>query len=254
MDVYQRRRLVALSALAAVFILLVLLIRSCGGDDEEPAPLAGPVSGASGVQGGVLSQDQYIAEADDACLQANTSLAAVDESDAQQAASDKAEILAGELSGIQSLSAPEEDPDTLNSFLDALDKQVKAYEDQATAAERGDDATVAELDTTISKQASKAQKAAEDYGFDVCGDTSQTDEGGGSDEAETTTTTDTEGTESDTGAVVPTTTTPAVTTTTPVTPTETTPAPSDEGGATPAPTPAPSDGGDESSGSGGVTP
>src|SRR5829696_4545854 len=117
MDVYQRRRLVALSALAAVFILLVLLVRS---------------SGASGVQGSVLTKEQYTSEADDACLQANTSLVGVDEADAQQAASDKAEILAGELSAIQSLSAPEDDANTLNSFLDALDKQVKAYEDQAT--------------------------------------------------------------------------------------------------------------------------
>ncbi|HLM30685.1 MAG TPA: hypothetical protein VK326_03385 [Solirubrobacterales bacterium] len=253
MDVYQRRRLVALSALAAVFILLVLLVRSCGGDDEEPAPLAGPVSGASGVQGSVLTKEQYTSEADDACLQANTSLVGVDEADAQQAASDKAEILAGELSAIQSLSAPEDDANTLNSFLDALDKQVKAYEDQATAAERGDDATVAELDTTISKQASKAENAAKDYGFEVCGDTSKTDEGSATDETETTPT-DTEATESDTGAVAPTTTTPAVTTTTPVAPTETAPAPSDEGGATPAaPAPAPSDSGDASS-SGGVTP
>ncbi len=47
MDVYQRRRLVALSAVAVVFIVLVLLFRSCGGD-EEPAPVT-PLSGATGV-------------------------------------------------------------------------------------------------------------------------------------------------------------------------------------------------------------
>ena len=49
MDVYQRRRLVALSAVAVVFIVLVLLFRSCGGDDEA-APVT-PLSGATGTSG-----------------------------------------------------------------------------------------------------------------------------------------------------------------------------------------------------------
>lgn len=243
MDVYQRRRLVALSAIAAVFIFIVLLVRSCGGDEEEPtAALTAPVSGATGA-GGVLTKDDYIAQADDICLQANTSLAEVDETDAQQAASDKGEILSGQLEQLQTLAPPEEDTDALNKFLKALGKEVEAYADQATAAERGDDATVAELDTTITEFADKAQSAAEDYGFDVCGDTSQVDEDGDGGDDSTDTTTD------DTGAVVPETTT---TTETPAT-TETS-TPTDEGG-TAAPTtetPAPTDESDSSSG--GVTP
>ena len=43
MDVYQRRRLVALSAIAALFVVFVLLIKGCGDDRPEPVtttPLA----------------------------------------------------------------------------------------------------------------------------------------------------------------------------------------------------------------------
>jgi hypothetical protein len=253
MDVYQRRRLVALSGLAALFIVIVLLIRSCGGDDEQPtAALTAPVSGASGATGAVLSQDDYIAEADDICLQANTALSGVDESDAEQAASDKGQILSGELEQLQTLSAPEKDSDTLNKFLSALRKEVQAYGDQATAAQRGDDATVAELDTTIAQFADKAQTTADKYGFDVCGDTTKVDEGdaGGGGGTETTPTATTPSSDTDTGGTVA-----------PVAPTPTTPeaaptpaAPTDQGGATPVtPAPAPTDGGTDT-GSGGVTP
>ncbi len=107
MDVYQRRRLVALSAIAVVFILFVLLIRSCGGDDAETTPT--PLSGATGT--GVptsLAQADYIAQADPICLEANTSLDDVDESDPVQADSDKSQIVAGELQQLQTLPAPDD--------------------------------------------------------------------------------------------------------------------------------------------------
>ena len=38
MDIYMRRRLVALAILVGIIILFILLIRSCGGDDEQ-APM-----------------------------------------------------------------------------------------------------------------------------------------------------------------------------------------------------------------------
>ena len=162
MDVYQRRRLVALSAVAAVFIVLVLLIKSCGGSDEPSTALTAPVSGASGASGaaGPLTLDAYIQQGDDICLQANTALAGVDTSDTQQAATDKAQILAGELQQLQSLQPPDENSNKLDNFLSALKKQQKGYEDEATAAERGDDATVNEVAATIEQQAAEAKTAA----------------------------------------------------------------------------------------------
>ena len=162
MDVYQRRRLVALSVIAGIFILFVLLIRSCGGDDEEGQPLAAGASGASGATGvTILSQDDYAAQADTICLEAHTSLADVDESDVVQADTDRADIVAGELQQLQTLPAPDDGTDDLNKFLSALQKQSDAYQDRSTANERGDDAAVVELDATIDKAASQAQKAAD---------------------------------------------------------------------------------------------
>lgn len=244
MDVYQRRRLVALSIVAVLFIAFVLLIRSCGGDDE-PAP-AVPVSGASGVEGATaLTLAAYIDQADSACLQANNFLAAVDQADPAAAASEQSQIVASQLESLRNLPVPEDAPDALQDYLTAVEDQAKAYQNLAKALERGDDTAAAEVQGQVDEAASAAQEAADQVGLDVCGDSSKTsDDGGGDASTEA-------GGSVETGGV--TTTTPsAAPAPAPA------PAPADEGGVTPpapapAPAPAPTDGGGDS-GSGGVSP
>lgn len=254
MDVYQRRRLVALSVLAGLFIIVVLLIRSCGGDDEAPiTALDTGASGATGTSGAPLSQQDFIDTADPICLQANDQLASIDDSDAEKAATDEASIVSGELQQLQTLTlAPDADgEDQLAAYLDALEKQSSALLDLSVAAQRGDDTATSDLQATADSAAADAATAAGKFGFETCGDTTQVSSSGGS------------GGGGDTSATAPTetptTTVPAPTTTAPVVPTtpeEATTAPpaTDGGGAAPAPTPAPTDDGSSGSSSGGVTP
>ena len=237
MDVYQRRRLVALSALAAIFIVFVLLIRSCGGDDETTTPT--PVAGASGL-GGVSEQSKaaFIDQADAICQDDNNSIAGVDMS-APTANSDLSGIIAGELQQLQSLPPPDEDTNDLDDFYSALDELAQAYEDKATALDRGDDAQATEIDAAIDEAQAEATDSAENFGFQICGDPSQvsnTDE----DDADT----DTDATDTSGGTVTP----PA--TTTPVEPVPTTEVPPVDTGTEPAP---PVDDGSDT-GSGGVSP
>lgn len=249
MDVYQRRRLVALSVIAAIFILIVLLVRSCGDDEEGATPLTTP-AGATGTGAATaLTQEDFASQADAICLETNTALASVDTSDPDQAADDRAELLAGELDSLQSLAlAPEEQGETkLENFLKALQKQVQAYDERSLAVERGDEAAVSEIDATIDEQEAAAEHAAKRFGMDACGNTSKVSSSGGGGGGETSS-----GGETATTTVAPTTTTPvAPTTTTPVTP------PADTGGGTAPPAPPTDTGGDTgggSSGSGGLTP
>jgi hypothetical protein len=241
MDVYQRRRLIALSAVAASFIVLVLLIRSCGGDDQSSTALTSALPGTTGAGGATpLSQDDFVSQGDAICRESNTALASVDASDANQAASDRAELLAGELNSLQSLSlAPGEKGDKkLANFLAALQKQVQAYDERSLAVERSDDNSVSQIDATIADAAAEAKRAAKRFGFEACGDTSQvsSSSGGGS-----------------SGGAAATTTTAAPTT--PVTPTTTTPTtPPDTGGGATPPGGGTGDDGGSSSGSGGLTP
>lgn len=255
MDVYQRRRLVALSVIAAVFIIFVLLIRSCGGDDE-PNPLTTAVgaSGASGAAGvGPLSQSAFISQADEICLQANTAIAEAESSGDEQAPTDIAEALAGELDSLQTLPEPEEGADDLDRFLSAVQDQVNAYDDRQTAAERGDDAALAEIDATIDAAASKAERTADGFGFDVCGDLSQTGdssgETSGDSDADADPDTDT-GTADETAPPAATTTPVPTTPSTEAPPVPTTPTtPSDTGGgATPTEPPATDAGTEDDSG------
>ncbi len=237
MDVYQRRRLVALSAIAAIFIVFVLLIRSCGGDDETTTPT--PVAGASGL-GGVSEQSKaaYIDQADAICQGDNNSIAGVDTS-APTANSDLAGIISGELQQLQSLPPPDEDTSDLDDFYSALDQLAQAYDDKATALDREDDAAAAEIDATIDQAQADATDAAEAFGFQICGDPSKvsnTDDGD--------TDTDTDATDTSGGTVTP----PA--TTTPVEPVPTTEVPPTDTGTEPAP---PADTGSDT-GSGGVSP
>jgi hypothetical protein len=239
MDVYQRRRLVALSAVAAIFVILVLVIRSCGGDDEE-TPIT-PVSGATGAGGATsLTQEEFASQGDSICLQTNTLLAQTEDSD--PASGEEGELIAGELEQLQTLPPPTDGEDQLQNYFAALQDQVAAYDERRTAAERGDDATVAEIDIAIEEAASAAAKAARKFGFEACGDRDEVSESGGS------------GGEDATDAATDDTATEPVT----PAPTETTPvAPADTGGETapvepaPEPTPAPTDGG---TGSGGIAP
>lgn len=259
MDVYQRRRLVALSALAAVFIVFVLLIKSCGGGDDNTT--ATPLAGATGAGGAsTTSQADYVGQGDAICLDANTSFANVDQTDPAKAAKQEASIVSGELEQLQSLPQPDDGTTKLGNYLNALEKQAAAYQDRATAAERGDDATVSELESTIQTAGKEAANSAKNFGFDTCGNPDKVSEssgrsdgsgGGGSGGTEATTSTDTGGT------VTPTTTVPIPTTTTtpiPTTPT-TPPADTGGGGATPPSTGGGTDtGGGGTSSSGGVSP
>jgi hypothetical protein len=258
MDVYQRRRLVALSALAGVFIVIVLLIRSCGGDDSEtPETLAGGATGATGIAGAALGQEQYIAQGDEICRSINTSISQIDASDANAAAEEQGTDIASELSQLQSLGAPTDGQDDLDEFLQALQDQVDSYEKRSLAVERGDDAAVQELDAEIADAEDAAARSARQFGFEACGDFSETGDtgggggGGGGGGEETTTPTD----ESAAGTVTP-------TVPVPTTPTETTPVappPADTGTAAPDTGAAPpadtgTGGAGGTGGTGGVTP
>lgn len=245
MDVYQRRRLLALSAVAAIFVILVLVIRSCGGDDEE-APIT-PVSGATQTTPTSLSSADFALQGDTICLETNTILAQTDESDASSG--EAGEIVAGELEQLQTLPSPTDNEDQLQSYFAALQDQVAAYDERQTAAERGDDATVAEIDLALEEARTAAAKAARKFGFEICGDRSEVGESsGGENGAQTETGAETT---ADPGTVAPTeTVTPAPTEPAPAAPTDT------GGGATPVtpePAPAPTEDGG-SSGSGGIAP
>jgi hypothetical protein len=266
MDVYQRRRLVALSILAGIFVIVVVLIQRCGDDEETPTTLSG-TTGATGPGGPTsLSQNDFIDQGDATCLESNTALAAVDEDDPVLAATEEGQILNGQLGSLQELPPPTDGENKLDNFLSALQDQVAAYDRYVTALERGDDTAAAELEAEIDDAGAEARRAARRFGFEVCGDLDEVGEATGGEEATT------EGAEEATGGAVeaPPTEVVPVEPAEPVAPAPTVPVPAPEpapapapepaappaegGGATPEPAPAPPTDGGGGTGSGGVSP
>lgn len=228
MDIYMRRRLVALGGLVAFFIIVVLLIRSCGGD-EEPAPVT--TVGTTDTQGPVtLSRREYIAQADAICAEANAAVGALDPTD-PDATADEFDITSDEYAQLRQLQPESKDP-TLRDFLAALRDVVDALDSKATAIDRGDTIAEGEAQIAIDEAEVEARSLGEEYGFNDCGqflDAGQAPAEGGS--------TSVDPGAVDTGEV-------------PVTPTPTTPAPTTPPAetTTPAPTTPPADD------SGGITP
>jgi len=235
MDVYARRRLVAVLAIVLVLVLIGVAVAG-GGDDESDAPVT-TVTGAStpGVAT-PLSKDEFIDQADDICEESAVGIENISSDDAAQIADEEASLTASQLDQLRSLAPPEEDQAALDDFFAALEDLVDALDTRALALQREDDTAAAEADTEISTAETELTDAADAYGFNECGSPSEAASGA-----------DTTG--GDTGAVAPVTPAPA-----PVTPAPApvTPAPSDTGGTA---DPADSSGsGGTGSDSGGVSP
>ena len=228
MDIYMRRRLVALGGLVAFFIIFVLLVKSCGGDDEPETVTTTP-AGASGETGSALTPELFIEEADGVCGPANLQVSEIDP-EATDAAQQEYLITREELKALQQLQLAE-NSQPITKFLNDLSAVVTALQAKAQAEKSGDvaaeDAAQIEIDTAEVD----ARAAGEDAGFSECGDfldAGETPTGGGGGGGGDAATTDTGGGVAPTDTTVP-----------PATDTGTTP-PADDGTTTP---PADDDGG-----------
>ena len=214
MDIYMRRRLVALGGLVAFFILFVLLVKSCGDDDEPETPLT-PVAGATDGGGAVaLTSEEFIAEADAICAQSNSAVAALDPADTQEPRKEF-QITNDEYQQIQALNV-DDSSGALRRFMAAFGQVVDALRAKSQATARGDtagaDAAQVELDTAEAE----ARQLGEQYGFADCGqwlDAGQSPTTGGADTGTATT--------PSTGGVAPSTDTGDTTVTPPATDTGT---------------------------------
>ena len=168
MDVYQRRRLVAVLAIVLVLVLAVVAI--AGGGDDEGEPIEA-VNGASAPGVGTpLSKSEFIAEGDQTCDEIATAIANIDSSDAQSAAEQELDYTKSELSQLRSLSPPEEDQATLDQFFSSLEDLVAALKKNVQAIESGDTTAQSEATSEIDQAKSGFLAAAKDYGFKSCGE------------------------------------------------------------------------------------
>ncbi len=238
MDVYARRRLVAVLAIVLVLVLIVVAVAGGGGDEDSGSITTDEGASTPGVAT-PLSKDEFIQEGDAICEETAISIASLSDGDEEQLATDELSLTEAQLDSLRSLTPPEEDQATLDDFFAAHEDLVAGLESKVAATRDADTTASTNADTDISLAQDELLDAAEAYGFEECGDP----------DAGSTRT------EDDSGSVAP-----SDPTGVPAAPTE--PAPVEPAPVEPAPAPAPAPAPDDSGGtdggggggSGGISP
>lgn len=203
--------------------MAVLALAGCG-DDEAPIEPVTPDAETSGSS--PVATSEFVQSADARCAEANAAIANLTSGseDSSLAATQQVEITQELLGGLQSLGSPEDPSGALERYYAALEDVISVLEQQGQAAVSGDSSAQGALSAELETAQEEAATAAEDFGFDECG---QTESPLSPDVASTTV------------APAPTPTVPAPTTTAPVAPVE----PAPEPVPVPEPPPAPPSGG-----------
>jgi hypothetical protein len=138
-----------------------LALTACGGDSSPETPIAIPTE-TQESQG----QDQFIAQADSICAEANSSIQQFAAAGQGLTEADQiAQLRQGVVDQIRQLNPPS-DPN-LDQFLTAMSAQVSAGEKIGLALQRGED--TAEFETELANARTQAETAAASYGFQECG-------------------------------------------------------------------------------------
>jgi hypothetical protein len=180
MDIYMRRRLVALGGLVAFFIIFVLLVKSCGDDDPAPSTTTSEETGATGETGAALTTEAFIEQGDAICGPANTAVSEIDPED-PAAAQQEYDITRGELKQLNSLELAEPDP-SIEKFLADLSAVVDALEAKAQGEKNADVAAEDAAQLEIDAAEVEARAAGKRAGFQECGaflDAGEAPSGGG---------------------------------------------------------------------------
>jgi hypothetical protein len=149
---------VTLAVLAAC-----LLAAACGSND-----------GANGdTQSARLTKEEYIAQADAICQEANAEIDAVPEPESTEELAEYGEqvveIGREQLDRLRALRPPEADEETINGAYDLLDQQLAIADDLIAAAREGDLEQVQELLAQGEQLNEQADQIANDYGLTECG-------------------------------------------------------------------------------------
>ncbi len=112
------------------------------------------------------SSEDFITAADSRCAEANAAIANLT---SETSAAQELDITQGLLDGLQELDPPEDPTGALDRYFSALEDQIATLEEIEAAVASGDTTAVATLETQLETERSSALSAADEYGFDECG-------------------------------------------------------------------------------------
>lgn len=139
----------------------------CGDDD----PITPITTEPTTTDAASPSDDDFIASADSICAEANAAIANLSTGTevSSVAAGQQLEITQGLIESLQALGSPADPNDALAEFYASLEDQVAVLKQQEEAAASGDVVTANALATELDAARNETLGAADDYGFDECG-------------------------------------------------------------------------------------
>jgi len=156
---WRARHLVVLAGAVGAGIVL----SACGGDSSPETPIVVPTET---TQASTTGQGDFIAQADSACAEANSSIeqfASAGQGESQ--AAQIAQLRQGVIDTIKQLNPPSDT--NLDAFLKAMSDEVSAGQKIGLAVQRGEDPSA--FETQLDSAKTQAESAASAYGFKQCG-------------------------------------------------------------------------------------
>jgi hypothetical protein len=158
-------RRLRLFLLPALVIGAGLMVSACGGDSSPEVPIVVPTQTTTASAG---SQDEFITQADAVCEEANAAISQFAAAGQGLTEADQiADLRQGVVDELNSLGPPDEDRQTLDQFLTAMEQTVEAGKKIALAQDRGED--TARFESELDAARGEAETAASAYGFEECG-------------------------------------------------------------------------------------
>ena len=119
-----------------------------------------------------LSKEEFIAEADAICKQANEQIDALGEptlENIDEYLADAEAISREQLGQLRALKPPAADEATLNGAYDLIEQQIALAADGVEALKSGDQAAFEQVNAQITTIEAEADQIARDYGLQECG-------------------------------------------------------------------------------------
>ena len=149
--------------------LALLVLAGCGGDGDDETTEAPAV--ATTPAAATLTKEEFLSQGDAICAEVNAALGTVgtaEGTDSTAIVEQEADLYTGMVDRLKSLGTPD-DTAGHQEFIAAAEELAEAEDSAGLAAAREDDVARQNAEADVSSAFASFQEAAEEYGFEECG-------------------------------------------------------------------------------------
>jgi hypothetical protein len=153
----------------AGLVVAALAVAGCGGGGDDETTESAPTTTAATTA--ALSKDELIEQGDAICAEVNAAVGTVGSSSAESSSpsAQVADLYSGMVASLNNLGTPS-DSAGYAEFSSTAEELATAEDEVKLASERGDTAGLEAAEANASTALASFQAAAQEYGFEQCGE------------------------------------------------------------------------------------